>query len=358
MELVRAAALGGFFEIAAEVGLDPARLLRETALTRAMLADPEQMLPARAVVDLLDRAAQVSGCLTFALRMAERRRLADMGRISLLMAHQPTLREAFAALTAFRNRLNSTLMLEMSERDGTATLREEFVLNPPRPSRQSSDLAQGVLTGICRAVAGANWSPELATFAYPAPPAADLAVYRRLFRCPLEFGAENTALAMPSAELDALRAGGDPALALHARRLVESALNPAERTLADEIEELVLALLPSGRAGLAACAASLGLVPRTLQRRLAAEGAEFSDLLDKVRCGQLERHLGNHRLRLTDIAGLLGYASQGAFTRWHVAAFGETPRAARARYSSVRISTVSPTSANSRNGAQAAISGG
>lgn len=357
MELVRAAALGGFFEIARELALDPARLLRETGLTRAMLADPEAMVPARAAVNLLDRAAQASGCLTFGLRMAERRGLADMGRISLLLAHQPTLREALAALTAFRNRVNSTLVLHLSERDGTAVLREEFALSPPRPSRQSSDLAQGMLTGICRAVAGADWSPELVCFAYAAPPAPELAVYRRVFRCPLEFGAENTALVTPSVELDRLRAG-DAALALHAQRLIETAMDPAERSLAEEVEELVLALLPSGRASLQTCAAALGLNPRTLQRQLAAEGIGFAEVLDRVRRGQLERHLGNPRLRLTDIAGLLGYAAQGAFTRWHVTSYGETPREARRRYSSVRISTVSPTSANSRNGAQAAIRGG
>ena len=37
------------------------------------------------------------------------------------------------------------------------------------------------------------------------------------------------------------------------------------------------------------------------------------------------------RLRLTDIADMLGYASLGAFTHWHIQKFGITPSEARKR---------------------------
>ena len=40
----------------------------------------------------------------------------------------------------------------------------------------------------------------------------------------------------------------------------------------------------------------------------------------------------NHpRLRLTDIADMLGYASLGAFTHWHIQKFGITHSEARKR---------------------------
>ena len=68
MELVRAAALTAYFPVARELGLDPAPLLREAGLTRALLQDPEQMLSAEAVTTLLDRSAEVSDCVTFGRR--------------------------------------------------------------------------------------------------------------------------------------------------------------------------------------------------------------------------------------------------------------------------------------------------
>ncbi|HYJ81755.1 MAG TPA: hypothetical protein VEW26_02795, partial [Allosphingosinicella sp.] len=43
------------------------------------------------------------------------------------------------------------------------------------------------------------------------------------------------------------------------------------------------------------------------------------------------RYLANPRLRLTDVADLLGYASLAAFSRWHVERFGESPSTARRR---------------------------
>ena len=50
----------------------------------------------------------------------------------------------------------------------------------------------------------------------------------------------------------------------------------------------------------------------------------------------LERYLNHPRLRLTDIADMLGYASLGAFTHWHIQTFGMTPSQARKQARSKR----------------------
>ncbi|HKN41767.1 MAG TPA: AraC family transcriptional regulator ligand-binding domain-containing protein, partial [Sphingomicrobium sp.] len=75
MELVRAAALTGYFAVAEEFRLDTIPLLRRSGLTRAMLENPEQVVPARPVIRLLEDSAAASGCLTFGLRMTELRGL-------------------------------------------------------------------------------------------------------------------------------------------------------------------------------------------------------------------------------------------------------------------------------------------
>ena len=91
MELVRAASLTGYFAVAGELQAQTScRLLRRAGLSRTMMSDPEQMLPARSVVHLLEDSADASGCTTFGLRMAEHRQLSDIGLVSLLIVHQPT----------------------------------------------------------------------------------------------------------------------------------------------------------------------------------------------------------------------------------------------------------------------------
>ena len=52
MELVRAASLTGYFAVAEELGSTSCPLLRRAGLSRSMLSNPEQMLPARSVVQL------------------------------------------------------------------------------------------------------------------------------------------------------------------------------------------------------------------------------------------------------------------------------------------------------------------
>lgn len=331
MELVRAAALAGFMDIASALGKDPVALLRKGGLSRSMLADREAMLPAITVVDMLELAAAETGCATFGLRMAEHRSLSDLGRVSLLIAHQATLRAALTILSHYRNRINSTLILNIQESADIAILREEFSLYTPRAARQATDLALGVIAGLCRALSDPGWQPEQVCFGYDAPPSTELEIYRRVFRCTVEFGSELNGLVLKASDLDRRNPHANPALALHAQHLIESVMDTREKSLAEEVEETIIILLPAGRATITGCAQALGFNPRTLQRHLDDGGTSFTSILNRVKSAQVQRFFRNRKLRLTDIAELLGYSSLGAFTRWYVQIFQEVPSAARKR---------------------------
>jgi len=331
MELVRAAALTGYFAVADELKLETLPLMRHSGLSRSMLDNPEQMIPARSVIRLLEESAEASGCITFGLRMAELRGIADLGMVSLLIAHQTTLRDALSVLTQFRNRINTNLALRIEEFEGMVLLRERFVFDPPMPSRQADDLALGVLDQLCRAVLGTSWNPIAVCLPYELPPVAERPVFHRLFSCPLEFNADFEGILLNSSDLDLPNPRADPALAAHARNLVAAIIDPGERSVVQEVEQAIQVMLPSGRASVGTIADSLGMTVRTLQRRLDSEGAQFSDLLDRVRVREMNRHLSQRRLRLTDIADLLGYSSLSAFSNWYRGRFNEAPSEARRR---------------------------
>lgn len=328
-ELVRVAALTGYFETMAGLGVDPRPLLREQGLSADLLVNPEQLIPARAAIRLLERSAAVSGCLTLGLRMAEGRAMANLGATSLLIAHQPTLRHALTALREFRARINSTLVLHLEEVGGEAILREDFALRRPEPLRQSSDLALGVLMRLCAEVLGSNWAPRLVCFSHQAPPPGELAIITRLFRCPLQFDSELNGIILRQADLDRPNPRADDQLARHARQLLDTAINPVERTASEEVEQLIRLLMPAGRTSIQNCASSLGVTVRTLQRMLDSEGTSFSTLLNAARMQLAAQYLANPRMRITDIAELLGYSSIGAFSRWHRQVFGESARVKR-----------------------------
>ena len=331
MELVRAAALTGYFGVAEELGLDTLPLLRRAGLSRAMLVNSEHMLPARPVIRLLEESAEAARCVTFGLRMAEKRGLADLGMVSLLIAHQSTLRDALSVLAQFRNRINSTLVLRVEEFENMVLLQERFALDPPMYCRQADDLALGVLDQMGREVLGADWQPIAICLPYEPPPPSERPIFQRLFSSPLEFSSDFEGILLNGADLDRSNPRSNPALAQHARNLVNAMIDPGERSVVQEVEQAIQLLMPAGRASIASVADSLGMTVRTLQRRLDSEGASFTEMLDRVRVREVNRHMSQRRMRLTDMADALGYSSLSAFSNWYRGRFGESPREARAR---------------------------
>jgi len=330
MDLVRAAALTGYFDVANNVGLDAAPLLRKVGLTRSMLSNPELMLPAAAVIYLLEEGARASHCETFGLRMAERRQLADIGMVSVLIIHQQTLRAAIGVLAEYRNRINSTLTLQLEEHEEVAFLREQIAFSQPLSIRQVSDLALGVLYKVCRSIMPESWRPTCVCLSYD-PQTADRGLYERLFDCPVHFGSDFDGIVVDKRDLDRPLAQGDGALANLARSLLSAVVNPGPRSLAEEVEQSIRLILPTGRATIGEVAHSLGMNVRTLQRGLDAQQCSFRELLDRVRTQQLSQHFANTQLRLTDVAHLLGYAGLASFGAWYRARFNESPRDGRRR---------------------------
>ncbi len=187
-------------------------------------------------------------------------------------------------------------------------------------------LAQGQALPISRLV-----------FAQPAPEQPLRAALQDFFGLPPEFGGDCTEVSFPAALLQQPIASHDPALLplleQHASALLaarEATLAAADdRALPVAVRRLLQTRLADGGARLAAIAAELGVSPRTLQRRLAAVGQPFQQLLDTLRRDEADRLLRDARLSLTEIAFLLGYSEQSNFSHacrsWH----GVSPQARR-----------------------------
>jgi len=326
---VRAAVLSGYFETMADLAIDPGPLLAEQGLDRNLLRNPEQLIPVGAAVQLFERSAEASDCLSLGLRMAGHRTVADLGAISLLIVHQPTLRHVIEALLEYRTRLNSTMQLQLEEHGDEAVLREDFVLDRPYRMRQASDLGLGVLTQICGVTMGENWHPLMACFTHDALPAREQPVLDRVLGCPVQFDSEFNGIVISREDLDRPNALANARMADHTKRLIDATLPPLRDSWAFQVEQMIRLLLPQGRATIQLCAASMGINLRTMQRTLEAEGTTFSELLERIRRQMAVQYLHNPRIRIAEIAVLLGYGSSAAFARWHLQAFGYSPREAR-----------------------------
>ena len=99
----------------------------------------------------------------------------------------------------------------------------------------------------------------------------------------------------------------------------------------ETIRSLVADNLCDGQPTLERIAQSLTLSPRTLQRRFAAHGINFSQLVDEVRFATACNMLRS-QLRMCDIAEQLGYTNAGSFSRAFERWTGMSPQRYRSRF--------------------------
>ena len=327
MPHVRGASLSNYAEVAQQLGLDPFAMLRRFDIDRRALVDADLRIPTGSVAELLEASAAASACPTFGLQMAESRGLADLGALSLLITHQATMRDALMTLIQYRRLLNESLVVQVEEHADLVLVRQDLVLGGNMPARQAYELAIGVMHRLFRSVLGPRWRPLSVNFSHAAPP--DTSVHSRVFGPIVEFGSDFDGLTCNRSDLDAANPSADPGLAQFAEKYVRTLPYADGGSLSNDVQKAIYVLLPLGQASISRVATSMGLTPRTLQRRLAAEGTEFNLLLNDIRRELTIRYVANRRLPLGRVADLVGYGSQSAFSRWFTAEFDLAPRSWR-----------------------------
>jgi AraC-like DNA-binding protein len=320
---IRSASLANYADVARQVGIDPLMMLRRFRIDARALRDSEMQIPVRRVAGLLEATAEESGRSDFGLRMAGQRRVSDLGVVGLLISHQATLSDVLDTMMRYRNLLNAALALHVEEAGDVAVVKEELVVDFDAPKIQSYELAVGILSRLFHSVLGPRWRPVSVHFTHARPKHVEL--HRKLFGERIEFDNEFNGLTLLRADLHRPNAVVDPKLARYAAQFVDSIHEVGQTSTAHEVRKSIYLLLPLGNASMSRVASSLGLHERTLQRRLAADGAEFSDLLNGVRRELAERYLSNRSCSLTRVAEMLGYTQLSSFTRWFVGEFGAPP---------------------------------
>jgi AraC-like DNA-binding protein len=148
----------------------------------------------------------------------------------------------------------------------------------------------------------------------------------------VSFGADVDEVIFPGTAQRMPILGADPYLNRLLVKFCEEARShrAATSTFRIGVENEIAPLLPHGKARSPEVARRLGLSPRTLARRLAAEGLTFSTVLERLRVDLARRYLADGDLPISKIAWMLGYREVSAFTHAHKRWTGRTPREARA----------------------------
>ena len=307
------------------IGLDPEVLLRAAGLTAAQVEDPDARLPIAAVSALWAAALKESGDPGLGLRVALAVPFGAYRVIDFLAASAPTVGEGLVRVARYFPLINSALAWEITDDGSAKRLALTHPTIPGRLPRPYAEYAVAVTILHCRRASGFDWPLIEVCFAFDAPPSSDAHV--RAFGCPARFGGARSEFVIerstwdtpsraPSTEL--LRTLED-----HAARMVESL--EAKSVVQAQVARLIMEELEGGDPSLPKIARRMALSPRTLQRRLELEGSSFGDVLDRTRRELSEAYMKQRDLALTEIAYLLGFSEQSAFTRAFQRWYGVAP---------------------------------
>lgn len=325
--MVRIGALRGYRDLARALGRRPDRLLRKYHIPPALLAEEDAMVPLRSFVHLLEFSAQQFDCPDFGLRLGASQDIGVLGPLAVGMQHAGTMADALGFASRFLFVQSPAIAFTVREkcpgRPGLAELRFELLLERPPVARQFMDLSLAATHRIARLLGGPAYAPEEAHI--PHAPAAGLAAYSRLFGCPVMTEMPSASLLLPAKVLRTSTHSANPGLVHMAESYLTTLFPKPGQALSGRVRSALRQVLGTPLADKAGIASMLALHPRTLQRRLAEEGASFDRIRDEVRRDLAQRYLFETNMPLIQVVSMLGLSEPAALTRMCRRWFDRTP---------------------------------
>jgi AraC-like DNA-binding protein len=138
------------------------------------------------------------------------------------------------------------------------------------------------------------------------------------FACPVSFNSTKPGITFDASSVHTPLQGQLPAgfqtMRLAQQQAFSKAINISDPFL-QRLQQVLLKLLPEGKATLPHIAAELNSSVRTVQRKLDSYNLSYQTLLNSVREQLARRYLLRTNLSLAELPLILGYSDQSAFTR-------------------------------------------
>lgn len=329
--MVDAGILHLFPELVREHGGDPELLLRRARIDPAAILNRGALVEYRAIVHVLRNTAAELSCADFGLRLAS---IQDcdkaLGPMGVVVRNSQTVGQAIeycckhihAYSLATRTRLEP-------QRANHQVLRVEILLDGVPDAHQTMEHALMLASQhIIKLTEGAARVREVLFTHEPQSPPQ---ISRSLFGCEVRFGQRMNGIVLGDADLRQPIVRPDARILEMATSFIEARFPNSQPPLRASVRSLVLEYLGGEGCTVERVAEELCLHPRTLQRRLRAEGTSFDDVKDQVRRDLALRHITQGDLSLTCVAGKLGYAETSVLTRSCYRWFGATPGQLRRR---------------------------
>jgi AraC-like DNA-binding protein len=333
--VARAETLTGFPRLVAQLGGDAAAMLQRAQIDPAVLDDANGLVPFRALVHLLERAATELDCADFGVRLAGMQGPAKIfSPVGVAMRNSPTLGDALRYCVdnvhVYCNALR--VAFEAPAESPGALLRFDVLIDRLPHQQQMLEYTLALMHNVVPLISGESAHVREIWFTHA--PIAPLKAYLAHFRCKVRFEQPVNGLLFDERDLKAEIPNPDRQLYQLATGFIDVRFPKAHNTLTVHVRSLIGRLLRDEDSSLDNVAAILGMHPRTLQRRLREEGQSFETMKDGVRRDTALQFLRHNRIPLIHVAEAVGYAEVSTLSRSCYRWFAASPRQMRTRLSS------------------------
>lgn len=324
--LFRAAGMRGLAELLVELKQPVEPLMQRFGIPLTALDDDDLRISLVAYAQLLEHVAGAADCPDLGLRMAERQDIGILGPLAIAMQNANTMGDALRICLGYMHTHSPAIRLSMHPgvpKAGMIALRLLLVAPSWLPHRQVMEQCVADLLHFIQWLAQAP--VPLVQVHMPHPPAATASRYAQVFGPALTFEEPHAELILPDHFLDTTLQGASEELQRLSLEYLQLAFHPDQQTLTEQVESVLRRTLSTSLGRRDVIARLLDIHPRTLQRRLAAEGQRYQDILDSVRREQALQWLTETDEPLVQVAGQLGLADQTVLCRNCRRWFGRSP---------------------------------
>ncbi len=336
--MIRGTSLTGFGELVTELGGDPDLLLHRAGIRPGDIARFDSFFTYRAMMHVMETAAAATATTDFGLRLGARQGIDILGPVGVAARTSATVADALQIFEHYLAAYSPAIGVHVEPLPGDEVAFFEFkvLLADPPAHPQTIELSLGVALQVFRFMLGARYSPTVVHL--PHEPLSAREEYLRYFSCTTRFEQRRAGFTIPVRDLERPLVQDQQA---HRAVLtyLDTVIDRHDRTMRTSIRELVRQLLPTGAATLTVISAQYRIHPKSLQRRLAAEGTSFAALVDDVRREMTQHYLRDTGITLAHLARELGYAEQSVLTRSCRRWFGASPAALRKRWRTEHLTT-------------------
>ncbi len=324
----------------AEDGVPPAQVLHGSEIGVADLQTSTTRISYAQAITVFRNALRLTRDPAVALRAGARMHITAYGIWGYALLSSRTCADMLDFSTKYRRVIGPMADMRYDEAMDPSTCSFDVLLTPdPRDElyRFAIEFTYAAHLTLSRDLYGDDFNFSAVRVVHAEPAHAE--AYRAFFRCPVHFGQPRNELHFDAGWSTRPPSTHDPITHALAREMCQQFLSELTHAggTAAKVRQALVQQMPWRFPSIKSMARELAMEPRTLRRRLEAQGTSYRQILAEVRRALAIEYLQKTRMTTEEIASRLGYSDAANFRHAFVRWTGRSPHAYRLGRHAARV---------------------